>query len=120
MSESRIWLYLTKRDKSGVRFITQFLGKKISSTRLKNIDDLRLSVQEKETLSKTLYESRLLWEPWLESVDDFEEFRNKLKNRGYKNVPISQTFEENLSLNVSKINVSYVSPIKTMIRKSSS
>lgn len=119
LNNTKIWFYLLKRDKSGVRFITQFSGRKIPATRLKNLKDLNLPIQDQEALKKIIYESRLNWEPWLESIDSFDVLRDKLKIRGYKNIPMSYSFEYD-GINyfkIPQINTNNIKSIKTMLRR---
>lgn len=119
MTKNNIWFYLLKRDKTGVRFITQFYGNKIPATRLKNLSDLSLPLQDQKAFEKIIYESRLNWEAWIETVEFFEDFRNRLKIRGYKNVPISYNFEYQ-GINYLKtpiINTNNIKLLKTMLRK---
>jgi hypothetical protein len=40
-------------------------------------------------LTEIVYESRLEWEPWIESADSFDNIKDKIKKRGYTNLPIS-------------------------------
>lgn len=86
----KVWIYLTKRDKNGVRFLSQFRGKEeIAVVRVKDLTLFNLPDQYTQKLSEIIYESRMLWEPWIESAESFDEIKEKIKKRGYKNLPIS-------------------------------
>ena len=88
--ETKVWIYLTKRDKSGVRFLSQFRGKEeVSPTRLKDVADLSLPPANTQKLTEIIYEARLEWEPWIESAASFDDIKDKIKRRGYTNIPIS-------------------------------
>jgi hypothetical protein len=88
--ETKVWIYLTRRDKSGVRFLSQFRGKEeVSPTRLKEVANLNLPPANTQKLTEIVYESRLEWEPWIESADSFDNIKDKIKKRGYTNLPIS-------------------------------
>jgi len=42
-----------------------------------------------QKLTEIVYELRLDWEPWIESADSFDNIKDKIKKRGYSNLPIS-------------------------------
>ena len=54
---------------------------------IEDIKDLNLPDIYTGDLQKTVYDNRLLHEVWLEWADNFNEFRGKLRQRGYSNVP---------------------------------
>lgn len=88
--QTKVWIYLTRRDKNGVRFLAYFQGiEEISPTRLKEVESLNLPAAITQKLNEIIYESRLEWEPWIESADSFDHLKSKIKKRGYLNLPIS-------------------------------
>lgn len=116
---NNLYVYLARRDKTGVRLLVILEGRPILPARLENIETLNLSISLTNQLVQTIYDSRMLWEPWIESSGSFDEFRDKLKVRGFTNVPLNPqpeifvTPSENRSANLSSF------PKKeTMIRKS--
>lgn len=89
-TETKVWVYLTKRNKEGVRFIAQFKGnEEISPTRITDFSNLGLDVSYVNQLMNVVYEARLLWEAWIETGDSFDAMKAKIKKRGYTNLPIS-------------------------------
>lgn len=40
----------------------------------------------------------MYWEPWLESADSYQDFRESLKKRGIRNVPLPSTPMHMLSI----------------------
>lgn len=40
-------------------------------------------------ISHTIELNRMLFEPWVQSANGFQELKESLKKRGYKNLPIS-------------------------------
>jgi len=116
----KVWIYLTRRDKSGVRFLSQFRSKKeISPTRIKNIAELNIPPENAQKLDEIIFQSRLEWEPWLESADSFDIIKNKIKKRGYYNIPISfvpETGSNNINL-APEIYISSLIQTKVMTRR---
>lgn len=89
--KSKLYLYLTKRDKKGVRFLAEMTGNEQLATRLK---DLSLIVSNhREDLSQIVYDARMMWEPWIESAESIDILRQKLKLRGFVNLPLSNNME---------------------------
>jgi hypothetical protein len=88
-TNSDLYLYLTRRDKFSVRILAKFQGSPQLPVRISDLSLLQLPKEWEEQLNQIIYESRMLWEPWIESEDSFQNLRTKLKNRGYANIPIS-------------------------------
>ena len=93
VNDSIIWIYIARRDKAGVKLLTQLRGKKILASHLESVDDLRLPLDYKDFIKKSIYENRLLFEPWIESANDYLALRSQLKLRGYSNIPLSNIQE---------------------------
>lgn len=115
-----LYLYLARRDKAGIRILARLK----STNRLPTILDetglisLQLSPSWYKEISQIIYESRMLWEPWIQSVTTFEDFRNSLKKRGYTNIPVSSQPEFIVStVETQIVNVSRLPQNKTMLRK---
>lgn len=87
----KLYLYMGRRDKQATKMMTVLECEDyevIPPVRVANIDFLNLPVITQSEIIKTLYENRLLWELWVETADTYTELRDKLKSRGYANVPI--------------------------------
>lgn len=112
-----LYVYLARRDKTGVRLLVILSSTKILPTRLESVESLNLSISLTNQLNQTIYDSRMLWEPWIESSDSFDIFREKLKVRGYTNIPINPQPEILVTDNRSA-NLSSYPKKETMIRKS--
>lgn len=114
-----LYLYLGRRDKTGVRFLAKFRGRPVLPTRIKELESLNLPTGWSEQLKQTIYDARMLWEPWIESSDSFEELRTALKVRGYTNIPINAQVELSQSnLENPIVNIANLPKKVTMIRKS--
>jgi len=113
-----LYLYLARRDKSGIRIVANFLGRPLLPTRIEDLAPLQLPTGWEPQIEQIIFDSRMLWEPWLESSDSFEELRSILKIRGYTNIPInSQPEFTPANLQTPVVNVSYLPKKATMLRK---
>lgn len=115
-----LFIYLGRRDKTGIRIIAKVVGREQSSVRL--TDEGLLSLQLPSSwyteISQIIYDDRMQWEPWIESVSDFETWRASLKKRGYSNIPVSSQPEFTQSKVQSvQVNVTYLPAKKKMLRK---
>lgn len=84
----RIYLYLGKRDKKGVKVLTVLMGEHTSPNRITDLNELQLPNEVHKELEVMIHDNRMEWEPWIESANTYQELRASLKKRGYKNLPI--------------------------------
>lgn len=42
-------------------------------------------------ISQIIHDNRMLYEPWIETAKDFHELRDRLKARGYSDIPTAAT-----------------------------
>jgi len=73
------------------------------------------------TIGKILNENKMLYEARLETAKDYNELREKLKLRGFTNLPMGEIPMIHFTNihNAPKANTSGCKSIKTMIRKKS-
>jgi len=83
-----LFIYLARRDKKGVKVITTLMGE-CRPLRLNNIDLLRLPREWKLFITSIIHKNRMYWEPWIESASSFKQLKQKLRSRGYRNLPMS-------------------------------
>lgn len=113
-----LYLFLAKRDKTGIRLLAKFLSNVLLPTRINDVYDLNLSSNLTLQINQIVYDNRMNWELWAESIDSFEDFRKSLKNRGYQNIPISPQPELNVSSKENQlISFNKLTKVKTMLRK---
>lgn len=119
VNDATIWIYLGRRDKSGIKILSQFRGKKIIVSRVSDLADLQLPVDYQEIISKEIYDNRFLYEPWIESALSYAELREQITNRGYYNLPISNVpiYGTGYSKAYPEISVKNIQQTITMIRK---
>jgi len=119
-TEFTIWIYLGRRDKSGIKILSQFRGKKIMATRITNLFDLQLPTDYHEFIAKEIYDNRFLYEPWVESSSNYAAFKQQLSNRGYYNLPVSNMPKFGNSTSTSfELSTKNLQQTTTMLRKSS-
>jgi hypothetical protein len=86
----RLYLYLTRRDKTGMKLVSEFPApKSVPPTRVTSIDGMNLPTQLADRIRRTIDQDRMLFEPWIESAVNFAELKGSLKRRGYRNLPNS-------------------------------
>ena len=87
----KLFLYMAKRDKKGVRVLTTFECEDyttVPATRVQDLSTLNLPKNLEAEIRKTLYQNRLLWEAWAETAEDYSALRTSLKSRGYVNLSV--------------------------------
>jgi len=92
MSKNRMYAYLARRDKKGVKFIGSFAySSKVYPTRISEDDIKSLNMDQKTSLeiSEALRQNRMEYELFLETADSLESLRSSLIRRGYSKIPAS-------------------------------
>ena len=114
----RIYLYLASRSKKGIKIITILTGESIVSSRLTDIKFLKLTQLLESNVQNLIYDNRILYEPWIESAKDYNELKDRLKKRGFTNLPMGPNTMLNINQgNIEKVETSNFKIRKTMIRK---
>ena len=116
---TNVYIYLGRRDKSGIRIILISQGQAIMATRLENVDALGLSMDIANQIKQIIYDNRIYWEPWIQSDDTFDDFRAALKIRGYTNIPLSSQPEIYSTTSSTTVNIKLLPQKTTMVRKGS-
>ncbi len=88
MNGKRLYLYLTGRDKKGVKVLMTLQGLDTPPTRVANIADLRLQPELYEELDKFIESHKIGWEMWIESANSYQDLSDSLLKRGHSEVPI--------------------------------
>ena len=99
--------------------ITILQGESIVSSKLEDVASLNLPELWRKKINQVISENRMLYEPWIESARDFEELKQRLKGRGFSNLPMG--FSAILDLpaygTAPKAETSSCKVQRTMIRK---
>jgi hypothetical protein len=90
-NQKRLYLYLQRRDRKGMKLLSIFPFKECPPTRVTDLNSLKLPKALTATIEKSIYEDRMYWEPWIESADTYTELRNSLHKRKVRNVPLIST-----------------------------
>lgn len=113
----KAYLYLARRDKKGIKIVAILEHRNVLYSRVKSVSDLFLHSTLERPIEKIFYEHRMQWEPWIETVDSYNELIRRLRSRGFTEIPVRSTPL------VSKIHISnkvrgigFEAP-KTMIRR---
>lgn len=119
-TSNKIWIYLARRDKTGVRILAVFSGWSQPPTRIADLSIMQLPPAWLAEIARIVYDDRMMWEPWVESCEDFDALRTGLKVRGYTGLPLSGQPEVKTSfLSPSKASVTALPKKRAMVRRSS-
>lgn len=110
---------MASRSKKGIKVITVLQGNSIISSKLENVKSLSLPSLWEKKINQIIKENHMLYEPWIESAKDFEELKQRLKGRGFNELPMGLTVILNLPSydNAPKADTSSCKVKKTMMRK---
>ena len=111
----KLYLYLGRRDKKGIKVLSVFRGQNAPASRVQNIEDLNLPSLLEREIKRTIYENRMMWEVWIEGAEDFGKLKKSLKNRGYSSLPVHSSPLHQPK--IEKIATETPSPIKTSVKK---
>jgi hypothetical protein len=86
-------LYLAKRDKKGVIFLSLFEGERIGKVTINDISTLGLNEENEKTLKSFYQKYYMDYEMILESAVDLKSLKQKLLEKGFTNLPIVNQFK---------------------------
>lgn len=112
--QTKLWVYLVRRDGKGVRILTIVSSHEQSPSRLSDTSILQLSPYSKAELDRIISEDRMMWEPWIESADSYDLLKSNLKKRGLLKIPLNGKPEV---INHAFANTSGLPKKKSMLRK---
>lgn len=95
-SATKLYLYLARRDKKGIKVLTTLIGLP-KTARVDDVKMLGLDRENTEKISAKAHENRMLWELWVEPATSYIELQERLRKRGYQNLPISAAGDWTLS-----------------------
>ena len=84
---AKIYLYLGRRDKKGLKLVSVLEGPATAPVRLRDVKLLNLPGNMEQEVARIVHDNRMYWEPWLESADCYESLKKAVRSRGYTQVP---------------------------------
>jgi len=118
MTQTNLWLYLARRDSKGIRILTVMRGRPLTTTRIDDISILQLPQSWEVEIDQIISDERMMWEPFIESSEDYTTLKTTLKKRGYTNLPLNGEPEFLRSeVPVPTINVSKLPRQNSMLRR---
>ena len=68
--------------------MTVLQSESVITSKLTDLEDLNLPITWQRRISQIIHDNRMLYEPWVETANNFNELSSRLKGRGYSNVPM--------------------------------
>lgn len=126
----KLYLYLTRRDKKGMQLLSTFTANtSFAPTRVSDIEALNIQPPElAKQIIAAVEANKMLWEPWIEGVENYQVLLQSLTNRGYTKVPLyaNPAYSAPIQIvnNVSQVKTASVqlkdaAVARTMLRKQS-
>ena len=116
----KLYVYLASRSKKGIKLITTLQSNNVvGRTPLNDLRAFNLPSVWQREIQKIIHDNRMLYEPIVETANNYIELRERLKARGFSNLPLGAAQMINI-LKFGKppsANVSSVNAQKTMMRK---
>lgn len=103
----------------GIKMITVLQGESIVTSRVTDLTMLKLPQIWERKITQIINDNRMLYEPWIESATDYNELRDRLKGRGYSDLPmgVSSLLHMAAYAKAPKADTSSCLVKKTMLRK---
>jgi hypothetical protein len=117
-----IWLYFARRDKTSVDVLTVLRGREQLPVRITDLSILDLPSSWLAEIQKLVKERKMEWELWAETAPTWDELRERLKKRGYSNLPLNgqPLFYRTSFLTPPRLNVNRLPEVKKMVQRSQS
>ena len=117
--KNKIFIYLARRDKKGIKILTSFNhSNSYPPTKINDLKQLNLPENIYKSLYKEFSENKMLYELWMQSSDSFESLKKSLTKRGYSNLPLHKSILYTTRTSKEEKNINLKST-KTMLRKNS-
>ncbi len=112
---TRIYVYLARRDRKGIRVLAISEGT-AKTTKVEDTSLLGLDHETKSTLDRIVHDNRMYWELWIEPAESYQNLKERLAYRGYTDLPMSSTPMIDL-VRGSAINTAQLPERRVMIQK---
>jgi len=115
----RLYLYLASRAKKGIKLITVLQSQEPVNAPVRDLSELNLPQKWEQEISRIIRENKMLYTPHMETATDYNELRERLKGRGFTNIPMGvvpalhmQAYKKAPAADTSSVKVK-----RTMLRK---
>ncbi len=71
-----------------MKLVTVLQSEQTVNSSVSSLDELDLPSVWQREITHIIQENRMLYEPRMETAKDFNELRERLRNRGYTNIPM--------------------------------
>lgn len=71
--------------------MTILKGESVVSSKITDLSILKLPQVWERKIQQIVYDNRMLYELWLESANNYGELRQRLKDRGFTNLPFGSS-----------------------------
>jgi hypothetical protein len=116
----KLYLYLASRSKRGIKVISILKSDTPTNAPITDVAALKLPANWSKQISDLIHDHRMLYEAHMETADSYLEFRERLTQRGFKNLPSDSNPMLDLSGNIPKADTSGSTVKRTMLRKKKS
>ncbi len=101
---AKLYMYLGKRDKKGIKVLATFQGDP-KTARVHDVKGLGLDPVSEATILSQIEENKMNWEVWIEPASSYTELKSNLERRGYRDMPLaaSPSISFHQSFDTSKI-----------------
>ena len=117
--KNRLFIYLARRDKKGIKTIANFPYSEIcfpTKINIKNLEKLNLSDEIKNQIYIELQKNKLIYEIYVEAAESFVKLKESLIRRGFSNLPLQEiNVLKNIRFDINKEML--ISKKSTILRK---
>ena len=113
----KLYLFLASRSKKGIKLITTLKGNSVVSSNVTDINELQLPQVWQKEIAKITNDNKMHYELRLESATDYNELRQRLKDKGFRDLPQGPNQMLHLEGKTPLANTSSCHVKKTMTRK---
>lgn len=86
-----LYVYLANRNKKGVKLLTTLKSETPVHSKLIDLTSLNLTQTKQAELEELIQKDSMHFEAWVETAKSYAELKEKLKERGYADIPMGPT-----------------------------
>jgi hypothetical protein len=112
----KVYVYLGRRDKKGMKLLAVVDGPRLNATRLEDLSKV-MPIHAVPQIKPIIHQERMMYEPWAESAPSFADLKNQMRLRGYSGLPLSEKPILGLAGKVVKFDFTDLPATKAMTRR---